>query len=373
MKSKKKERMNLKMIMFKFVLILWISSTFFSCNGQIKSKNVNISEKAISLGKPISEIGQKILLIFQDSKNNIWFGGNNKGAYKYDGKSIVLYSEEDGLIGNDILGIQEDRLGNIYFDTAEGVSKFDGKQFKTLEVIENSSVKNEWKLEPNDLWFRMGWNSGGPYRFDGKRLFHLQFPKNSMENEFNSKYPNVSFNPYAIYYIYKDTKGSMWFGTSSLGIYKYDGKDISWMYEKHLTETPEGGSFGIRSIIEDKDGYIWICNPKYKYKILPDHTKTNDLKLINYQRELGVENKKLESFYSPSMTLDNNGDLWMVTYANGVWKNNGNQLIHYPIKDDDTDVLLFSIYKDNQGVLWLGTHNAGVYKYNGKSFEKFEL
>ncbi|MBK9023934.1 MAG: hypothetical protein IPL69_08160 [Saprospiraceae bacterium] len=61
----------------------------------------------------------------------------------------------------------------------------------------------------------------------------------------------------------------------------------------------------------------------------------------------------------------------MATYENGVWKYNGKELIHYPIKDGETNVYLFTIYKDKQGVLWLGTHNAGVYKFNGSSFEKF--
>ena len=361
------------MILIKVVLIFGISTTFFTCNGQNKSKNLDTPEKIIALGETVSKLDQKILLIFQDSNNNLWFGGNDKGAYKYDGKNLVLYSDKDGLIESNIWGIQEDRSGNIYFDTKEGVSKFDGQKFTTLEIVENSSVENEWKSEPNDLWFRMGWNSSGPYRFDGIHLYHLQFPKNEVENEFNSINPNANYNPYGVYYIYKDSKGHMWFGTSNLGLYKYDGDDISWMYERHLTETPQGGSFGIRSIIEDKDGYIWICNPKYKYKILPDNTNSNELKPINYQREFGVISEELESLYFMSMTMDNNGDLWMVTYDNGVWRNNGTELIHYPIKDGDTDVLLFSIYKDNQGTLWLGTHNAGVYKYTGESFEKFKL
>lgn len=365
--------MRTKLIIFKIILILGVLSTFSSCNGQNKSKNLNSPEKIIALGETVSKLDQKTLLIFQDSNDNLWFGGNNKGAYKYDGKSLVLYTDKDGLIENNIWGIQEDRYGNIYFDTKEGVSKFDGQQFTTLELAENNSDKNEWKSEPNDLWFRMGWNSSGPYRYDGKHLYHLQFPKNIMDDEFYSINPNVSYNPYGVYNIYKDTKGNMWFGTSNLGVYKYDGKDISWMYEKHLTETPEGGSFGIRSIIEDKDGYIWICNPKYKYKISPNNTKSDELKSISYQREFGVKGKEIESLYSMSMTLDNDGNLWMVTYDNGVWRSNGTDLVHYPIKDDYTDILLFSIYKDNQGILWLGTHNAGVYKYNGKSFEKFEL
>ncbi len=365
--------MNLKMITIKVVLIFGILTTLSTCDGQNKSKPLDTTEKVIVLGEAVSELDQKILLVFQDSKNNLWFGGNDKGAYKYDGKSLVLYNEKDGLVENNVWGIQEDRFGNIYFDTAEGVSKFDGQKFTTLRIVENSSVKNEWKSKPNDLWFRMGWNSSGPYRFDGKHLYQLQFPKNEVENEFNSLNPNASYNPYGVYYIYKDSKGSMWFGTSNLGVYKYDGDDISWMYEKHLTETPEGGSFGIRSIIEDKDGYVWICNPKFKYKILPDNSKSNELKPIMYQREFGVKSKQLESLYFMSMTMDNNGDLWMATYDNGVWRSNGTDLIHYPIKDGDTDVLLFSIYKDNNDILWLGTHNAGVYKYNGESFKKFEL
>lgn len=356
---------------FKVILAFGVLSTLFSCNGQNKTTNLNSPEKVIALGETVSKLNQKTLVIFQDSNKNIWFGGNDKGIYKYDGKSLVLYTDKDGLVTNNIWGIQEDRFGNIYFDTAEGVSKFDGRKFTTLEIID-SSVDNEWKLEPNDLWFRMGWNNSGPYRFDGKHLYHLKFPKNEMENEFISANSNASYNPYGVYYIYKDSKENMWFGTSNLGIYQYDGNEIRWMFEKHLTETPEGGSFGIRSIIEDKDGYIWICNPKYKYRILPDSTNSNELKPINYKREFGIESKELESLYSMSMTLDNDGNLWMVTYDNGVWRSNGTELIHYPIKDGETDVLLFSIYKDNQGVLWLGTHNAGVYKYNGKTFEKFE-
>ena len=72
-----------------------------------------------------------------------------------------------------------------------------------------------------------------------------------------------------------------------------------------------------------------------------------------------------------SVTEDNKGNLWMATYEKGVWKYNGKELIHYPIQEGETAVLLFTIHKDNKGVIWLGSHNAGVYKLNGNSFEKF--
>ncbi len=43
----------------------------------------------------------------------------------------------------------------------------------------------------------------------------------------------------------------------------------------------------------------------------------------------------------------------MVSYNNGVWRNNGKELIQYPIKDGERNIPLFTIYKDNQGDLWI--------------------
>ena len=356
----------------KTILALCVFTFFLSCKGQGKTEAKKAQSNALTIGKTVAELDAKIWTIYQAQNGNYWFGSNGNGIFQFNGKTLKQFTKKDGLCSDTVLSIQEDQKGTIYFDTTEGVCLFDGQQFTTLKVVENNSAKHTWQSEPNDLWFRMGWDKNGPYRFDGEHLYHLQFPKNKMEDEFHSKYPNATYNPYGVYTIYKDSKGSVWFGTSSLGIYLYDGSDISWMYEKHLTETPEGGSFGIRSIIEDKEGYIWICNPKYKYSILPNNPKTNGLKPIPYQRKSGIEDKGLESLYFLSMTKDNNGDLWMVTYNNGVWRNTGKELIQYPIKDGLRNIPLFTLYKDNQGELWVGTQNDGVYKLIGDNFEKFE-
>ena len=77
--------------------------------------------------------------------------------------------------------------------------------------------------------------------------------------------------------------------------------------------------------------------------------------------------------YFMSVVEDNEGDLWMVTYEQGVWRYDGRDVTHYDVKDGAKSITLFSIYKDNHGDLWLGTHDSGVYKYNGEEFQKFEL
>ncbi|MCO6476385.1 MAG: hypothetical protein J5I94_07180 [Phaeodactylibacter sp.] len=351
-------------------LLLSLLLACSACNGQGRNDTTATQPEQEPAGRAVAELGPKANLIFQDRHDNYWFGSKDKGVYRYDGKGLLLFTSEDGLCGWPVLSAQEDRAGNIYFDTPDGVCRFDGRQFTTLEVTERDG---EWTSAPDDLWFRMGWNSNGPYRFDGKKLHHLEFPKNEMEEEFRAKYPNISYDPYGIYSIYKDSGGNMWFGTSSLGLYRFDGKKVSWMYEHHLTETPSGGAFGIRSIIEDTDGYFWICNPSYKYRILPDSTESAGLSPINYQREAGIADKAEEALYFLSMTTGDNGDLWMVTFDNGVWRNNGAALIHYPVKDGERDIRLSSIYKDNRGRIWVGTQEDGAYKYDGKAFEKFKI
>ncbi len=357
----------IQMVLYTFLLISFFS-TFTSCNGQINSKTQE--EKTTEIGVTVLQIDQTIWAIYQDKSSNYWFGSKENGVFYYNGQQIKQITAKDGLVSNEIRGFQEDSVGNIYIETVQGVSKFDGKSIKTLEIKEDYYFINNWQLKSDDLWFRMGFNNNGVYRYDGEYLHFLKFPKSPQEDAFYRKNPNTSLRPYELYTIYKDRKGVMWFGTASLGVCRYDGKTLSWHYEEQLQTTPSGGDFGTRAIFEDKEGSFWINNSHFRYNIKPGNDS-----VVVFQKDDGIgylnENKQVEFPFFLSIAEDNKGNLLMVTYEKGVWKYNGKKLIHYPIKDGKIDVLLFTIYKDNKGVFWLGSHNAGVFKFNGKSFEKF--
>lgn len=349
------------------ILLLSFCITFTSCKGQNKAKTL---EETIAIGKTVSNLDKTIWTIYQDKKSNYWFGSRANGVYFYNGQQLKQFTTEDGLVSNETRGIQEDALGNIYIETEYGVSKFDGQSFKTVEILNPDVPSEQWTLKPDDLWFRIGFTNNGVYRYDGNYLHYLKFPKSPQEDAFNRKNTNSSLKPYGLYTFYKDRKGVMWFGTASLGVCRYDGKTLSWHYEEHLQTTPEGGDFGTRAIFEDKDGRFWINNTRYRYAIMDNHTSTIDL-----QKETGIgytyEKNKIKFPFFQSITQDNDGNLWMVSYNEGVWEYNGKELSHYPFIEDGKQVLLFTIYKDQQGVLWLGSFDNGVYKFNGKSFEKF--
>ncbi len=355
----------------KTILLCFASSYFLACNGQMKPEQRQAETKTREFGKIVTELDDQIWKIFQDRNGNYWFGSNGKGVYKYDGKTLKLFSSMDGLIDNQIRGMQEDHLGNIYFETPRGISKYNGMEFTSLNPVKSSA--NEWKLEPHDLWF--GYNANDLYRFDGQFLYELKLPREDLKKAFGIEPGGVPFEgnnngPYAVYGVNKDKDGNIWFGTVMAGAFRYDGNSFIWFGEKELTTLPDGRVPGVRSMIQDKDGYFWLSNFYSKYKINPDLPKGYErLKAVDIPSEIGAD----KILYFNSGISGHDGNLWMTTYHGGVWKYDGNTLSNFEINNGTENVLLISIFQDNKGTIWLGTHNDGVYKQKGDHFEKFEI
>ena len=153
----------------------------------------------------------------------------------------------------------------------------------------------------------------------------------------------------------------------NLGVCRYDGTSFTWLTESEL----RNGSFGTRSVVEDKDGKFWFCNSLHRYTV-----DLSDKSGPRFKKEEGIRDARdstrprIEGIMSS--VVGNDGVLWMATYGDGVWRYDGKDVTRYPVKDGEKDITLYTISKDNQGVLWLGTHTAGAYKFNGKAFEKFK-
>jgi ligand-binding sensor domain-containing protein len=341
-------------------------------------QSANDQRQTVAKGDAVSELSKSIWSVFQDKNDNYWFGSNGQGVYRYDGKALTQFTTKHGLLHDQIRGIQGDKSGNVYINTLGGVSKFNGRTFTTLKAPANPSPMTEWKLQPDDLWFAGAQNSGVVFRFDGQTLHRLAFPTTKRGDDHyaripRSKYPNAKYNPYDVYTIYRDGRGRLWFGTADLGACRYDGKSFDWLYEDHLTNVPNGGSFGIRSIVEDKEGKFWICNTRYRYDVSPSNPAGNGL--VQYKQEKGIGGLEpligADDFYFAAAAQDNQRDLWMTTYRTGAWRYDGKRITRYPVKDGSKVVLIVAIYKDKQGGLWLGTNDSGAFRFDGKSFEKF--
>ena len=343
---------------------------FTSCKTNIETKT-NQGPKTAKENL-VSSMDHQLWSVFQDQAGNYWFGSRDNGVFQYDGKQIRKFTTADGLIDDSIRGIQGDQDGNVFIQTPDGVSKYDGNKFISLVPIK--SPENQWKLTSDDLWFNCNGNPNEVYRYDGESLVELSLPRKNLEKAFGIETYGVGFqgmnnSPYSVYGINKDRAGNIWFGTVSAGAFRYDGKSFLWVGEKELSTLPDGRVPGVRSILEDKDGHLWLSNFISKYYIPVSATPDQYKKLHGFDVNKGVLKDVLPYFNSG--LSDKDGDLWMSTYGQGLFKYNGEELLHYSVAHEGTEALLVSIYMDRLGVLWLGSDNLGVFKYNGENFEKF--
>ena len=137
------------------ILLLSFFSAFTSCNGQNSFKT---PEERIEIGVTVSQLDKTIWVIYQDKQSNFWFGSKGNGVFYYNGQLLKHITIQDGLVSNEIRGFQEDPAGNIFIETEQGVSRFDGQSFKTLRIANPEFPTNDRRLEPDDLWFRIGFN-----------------------------------------------------------------------------------------------------------------------------------------------------------------------------------------------------------------------
>jgi len=349
-----------------------------SCNGQTNSQKIRPEKPMESLlkGDTVSEMSENIMVIYQDKKNNYWFGSWLDGLYKYDGKIIIHFTTENGLPSNRIEEIKEDELGNVFINTGKGIIKYSENRFIPLkETIGNLGV---WVLTPNDLWFKNVTNGQYFYRFDGAMLHKLKLPNIKMGEEWIKNHPDSPLSFYTVYCTYKDSKGNIWFGTSFAGVFRYNGKSFDWITESDVNEMHNGPANGVRSIIEDKDGYFWF-NTEYKYNIYnnPSSSKSNKDNTSFYDRikNIGCLDGKKDGDLNEYLSIvkDDKGNLWIANYLGGVWKVEDEKIKHYPIQVNHKNVPIFYLFKDNKGEIWLGTEKNGVFRFNGREFEKFKF
>lgn len=243
------------MIKYGNVYILFLMFAFYtSCNGQGKtdlpietfsteSKEVVTSHGPTSIvrtikqdrngniwlaswegifrydGKSFTNITSKVssarfFSLLEDRKGNFWFASIGSGVYYYDGKSFRNYTTKDGLAGDDVITIYEDKAGNIWFGTDGGASRYDGKSFRTYLM-----------------------NEGLPFHL--KSALDFPIKEGLTHNEQNG-----------VQWIFEDKTGKIWFGTRGYARI-YDGKKFTTITNK------EGKPFkNVWCIIEDTKGNI---------------------------------------------------------------------------------------------------------------------
>ncbi|PWG06737.1 hybrid sensor histidine kinase/response regulator transcription factor [Polaribacter aquimarinus] len=309
-------------------------------------------------------------------------------AYKF-----TQITEANGLSQNSIIAIHQDKLGQVWIGTKDGLNKYDGEEFKVFkhQKENKNSISNNGilSIEEEEGFIWVG-TSFGLNRYDPK--------KNVFKKYFiNEKKKFLGRN--MIWAVKKLSNGQLWIGSSN-GISIYDKKSDTF---KQILDKKR-----ITSIYETKSGSVFIgttngmlqlsssLNDNYYFTTIK-HTEelhVNDIIeskkgtiLLGTQTKNVLEYNQKKGELSPYFTadilinknknvrkllFDDKDFLWIATY-NGlqVSKNKQNLVALYNNDEDHksiNDNFIKTLFKDNMGSVWVGTYYGGLNIWN--SFNK---
>ena len=189
-------------------------------------------------------INTSVFAITEDKSGNLWFG-TDQGVYKYDGKVFKQYHQKDGLNHIDISrkGILVDKSGTIWIGTHSGVYRYDpsaerrgGQSFSLFQPLASINIAGMMEDKSGNIWFAS--SDKGVFRYDGKTITNIAEKEKLGENYAGG--------------MAQDHAGNMWF-TMKNGICKYDGKTLT-----EFTAKDGLGGTEFWGIIIEQSGVIWV-------------------------------------------------------------------------------------------------------------------
>jgi len=110
---------------------------------------------SVSTEGPATYNPNYVFSILAARDGSIWAGTWGGGVARWDGKAWTNLSMRDGLAGNIVYSIAQDRAGDLWFGTNHGVSRWDGRGFSNLGVPQGLLDQHVYALAvapDGDLW-----------------------------------------------------------------------------------------------------------------------------------------------------------------------------------------------------------------------------
>lgn len=210
-------------------------------------------------------------------------------------------------------------------------------------------------------------------------------PLTSQDNLINDPASQIKFRHVSeeagiskvIEWIHADSRGFIWVGTSTDGLYRYDGYGFKRYQYSHEDTTTISDNYVTEFLYEDGSGNLWLTF--MTGEINRYNRETDDFTRFPKSAEDGLG---ISGFVS-SVTGDGDGNIWIGTYS-GKGDKQAGRLYLYEAADDrltaykndpaDPEALsenrISKVFMDSSGTLWIGTASSGVDRFvpgsNGK-------
>lgn len=302
----------------------------------------------------------------RDSYGFLWIG-TESGLNRYDGYEFKLYTTDsknpNSLISNDILGLQEDGMGNIWvnFGYHNAIYNRDKDCFinditfllNRLRIRADSNCKiyvdkkkNLWVLNKKKIFF-----------YDVKKKHTSIFTGIRIEDPFSI---NITDNGQSIYCIENSKK--CWQLNSATG---------RFTAIKLPDFSRTNGADEWHKIFLDSNSGLWVYFSNFPNEVsyLNHQTKKWSAVLLKSSIDSGIN-------FVTSITENKPGEIWIGTDHKGLFifdksKNSTTNCIQSPGKDNSlSSNNITCLYRDIDSTIWIGHSKKGLSFFN-ESFKNF--
>lgn len=331
-----------KIVIYLFFLCLGMHSAFSETPEQITFSYISINEG-------LSQ--STVFSIDQDKRGNMWFATYD-GVNKYDGYAFTVYqhNEDDpNSIANDISRIvKTDSQGRVWIGTRDGLSRYDEEK----DIFQNFFYEKKGKhlqvngieeISPEQLLIS---TPEGLIMFDIKES---KFIDDSFSTAMHKTIASTLYRQGDLIYI----------GTPTDGLYNYSITQKT--FEKVI---PILGTKQIQAILQQSPTRIWVATEGAGLFLI--NPKTKEIK--NYLHSPSNP-KSISSNYIRSLAMDSQNRLWIGTFNDlNIYHEGTDSFASYSSNPVENGSLsqrsVRSIFMDSQGGMWLGTYFGGLNYYH---------
>ena len=282
-------------------------------------------------------------------------------------------STEQGLSNLDVWSILRDNQGFMWFATLDGLNRYDGYEMRVFKhdrddprSLSENTIRTLYQDRAGTLW--IGTWTGGLERFDRDTESFTHFQHNPDD-------PN-SLSSDSVFAITEDHAGKLWLGTRGGGLDRFDPQTQTFTHFRHdPTNSQSLSNDSVFALLEDHDGALWVGTDGGLNRLDPN-TGAFTPYLHDPANPDSLSNDQIRSLH-----LDDNGMLWVGTFGGGLDRLDLNQVeagaqpsapfTHYRNDPNNPQSLsedsVFSIQRDIHGRLWVGTLNGGLNQFDEKT------
>ncbi len=280
----------------------------------------------------------EVTALLVDRDRSLWVGTLNEGIYRIQGNKVDHFRGSDGLSGDAVSGIFQDREGNIWIATSRGIDNLHDirvASFSTRQGLSADQVDSVLASRDGTVWI-------GNYSLDilrSGKVTSIQ-PRNGLPGREMTS-------------LLEDRAGRLWVGTDQeLSVYE-QGK-----FRKVLTR--DGRPLGtVRAMAEDVDGSIWAATS--------GHAAENRNRLLRIQ-----DLKIREEISSPQLPLANtlaadpHGGIWLGLATGGLARFQNGQMEFISLNRSPHDGPVQGLLVNSDASVLAATASGLVGWQNGK-------